>query len=91
MTDHPEIQFCPVCGKQVDPYMGFSNENRASMVVECPEHGPIEVEYEERDMGPGLCMCEEPNIVRTLAKGTPAEKKYCECGGRFREGTTELM
>lgn len=36
--------------------------------------------------GPGICECDDPRVIRTLAKGTPAEKRYCECGGRVRDG-----
>ena len=28
------------------------------------------------------CNCESPTVNRTLAKGTPAEKRYCSCGGK---------
>jgi len=38
-----------------------------------------DVAYETR------CDCGNPTIERTLAKGTPAEKRYCECGGRVRD------
>lgn len=35
-----------------------------------------------RERGSAYCKCDNPTVVRTLAKGTPAEKQYCECGKR---------
>lgn len=32
-----------------------------------------------------FCDCTDPTVERTLAKGTPAEKEYCACGGRIRD------
>lgn len=33
-----------------------------------------------------FCQCDEPSDTRTLAKGTPAEKVYCnDCGNRIRD------
>ena len=29
----------------------------------------------------GLCHCDEPEVVRTTAKGTPAAREFCDCGG----------
>lgn len=37
---------------------------------------PFESNYSD-----ARCTCEDPDVSRTLAKGTPAEKQYCECGG----------
>lgn len=36
---------------------------------------------DERTTRAGLCDCDAPDIVRTMAKGTPAEREYCGCGG----------
>lgn len=35
----------------------------------------------EREYSDARCTCEAPVVKRTMAKGTPAEKEYCECGG----------
>lgn len=28
-----------------------------------------------------VCDCDDPDVVRTMAKGTPAERSFCSCGG----------
>lgn len=32
-----------------------------------------------------FCACDESSVVRTLAKGTPAEREFCECGGLIND------
>lgn len=36
----------------------------------------------ERDVDNGVCRCDDPEPGRTLAKGTPGERSFCDdCGG----------
>jgi len=72
------------------PIAGLLSDDKRVTEIEISD-GQLYVHWEKQmcDMPPkpewADCQCDDPEVVRTLAKGTPAAKRYCACGGRVTD------
>lgn len=46
-TENDGIRYCPICGSEANPQFAFMSVGAHAAVIDCPQHGTIEVEYTE--------------------------------------------